>query len=799
MPRQDGGSSSGLKYIPRNRRRRREEDRLHGAFAGGFSSGYFNTVGSREGWKPREDQPQQQQHVSDFMDEQDHNEWGGPAQVARGMATGDDDGDDEEEAESLRLAKGSHNKNKNDPSEDLFSRALSVSSKVVAPPKNVGQQLLFALGWRGSNQVFVPLKDPPKSAFQSSHSTSAEKTSDLQQVSEKEQRILSERRLRKIRIQQQRIHIPPPKLDLAGLGFEAHENAPEFQRYFEKKKRERAHAQEASRRVYKLSNILGEGNADDHETNKDKGKNDVHASYLEYETAQDFIGTKSASGFALNDDDDHDVFDNHPGARTGKRVQGKLAIDEDEYDTFIQDPNSDEDDHDVLEEERQSFPRERQSEIAEKEKSDLGGALAMWAMGDSEKVQEGQVAEKEAPKQQRLAMDGRPVLPGFKPALSNGGDAGSLWNKRFRGPDVPIEYSITPHEFPPDENPMVLQALARGTQLEADDAHRRNLIDQALESTAQAIKSAKHSVPKSKPPPIAASEVFQGLAQSMKDRFTTSSKQNSTEADSTSSPQKTKPVFTATRMSQLFAPNPLLCKRFHVPVPSSVSSQPESADTRGREQTFFEDQVLKAAEGKVKTKLSKPNNPAQVMEQINSAEPPSPSRPSMDVYRSIFDNNAGAESSSSEDEDDKDGGARSTTHPPNEELGSGGKLSLATTTKETPSDDAVLQSSSILHKDDSKDRKASPHDSLSDSDQFTDSSKEDRRRRRKKKSRKHERRKDKKRHKEKRSRRKRHYYSDDESDESIVSENDRERTRKHRKSHKSDRKKRRKERDPAEK
>ena len=26
--------------------------RFHGAFTGGFSAGYFNTVGSEEGWKP---------------------------------------------------------------------------------------------------------------------------------------------------------------------------------------------------------------------------------------------------------------------------------------------------------------------------------------------------------------------------------------------------------------------------------------------------------------------------------------------------------------------------------------------------------------------------------------------------------------------------------------------------------------------------------------------------------------------------------------------------------------------------
>lgn len=49
--------------------------RFHGAFTGGFSAGYFNTVGSKEGWTPstfkssRADRSSQKgQNVTDFMD-----------------------------------------------------------------------------------------------------------------------------------------------------------------------------------------------------------------------------------------------------------------------------------------------------------------------------------------------------------------------------------------------------------------------------------------------------------------------------------------------------------------------------------------------------------------------------------------------------------------------------------------------------------------------------------------------------------------------------------------------------------
>lgn len=51
--------------------------RFHGAFTGGFSAGYFNTVGSKEGWTPqtfsssRDSRAAPQQSVTDFMDEED--------------------------------------------------------------------------------------------------------------------------------------------------------------------------------------------------------------------------------------------------------------------------------------------------------------------------------------------------------------------------------------------------------------------------------------------------------------------------------------------------------------------------------------------------------------------------------------------------------------------------------------------------------------------------------------------------------------------------------------------------------
>lgn len=69
--------------------------RLHGAFTGGFSAGYFNTVGSKEGWAPstfvssrtnrRKDAASGQQKAEDFMDDEDRAD----AEEAKKLQTAD--------------------------------------------------------------------------------------------------------------------------------------------------------------------------------------------------------------------------------------------------------------------------------------------------------------------------------------------------------------------------------------------------------------------------------------------------------------------------------------------------------------------------------------------------------------------------------------------------------------------------------------------------------------------------------------------------------------------------------------
>ncbi|KAH8881411.1 DUF1604-domain-containing protein [Thozetella sp. PMI_491] len=86
-------------YVPLWKQEVRDErgrKRLHGAFTGGWSAGYFNTVGSKEGWTPstfvssrtnrRKDAPNAPQlRPEDFMDEEDLRE----AEESRQIQTSD--------------------------------------------------------------------------------------------------------------------------------------------------------------------------------------------------------------------------------------------------------------------------------------------------------------------------------------------------------------------------------------------------------------------------------------------------------------------------------------------------------------------------------------------------------------------------------------------------------------------------------------------------------------------------------------------------------------------------------------
>jgi hypothetical protein len=115
--------------------------RFHGAFTGGFSAGYFNTVGSEEGFQPatfrssRSDRVEvKRQSVQDYMDEDDG--------LLGGVLTAKEGVDSFVGSEKSMVKSGvaSHRL-----SDEIGS---AISNIILEPANTMGKKLLGLLGWK---------------------------------------------------------------------------------------------------------------------------------------------------------------------------------------------------------------------------------------------------------------------------------------------------------------------------------------------------------------------------------------------------------------------------------------------------------------------------------------------------------------------------------------------------------------------------------------------------------------------------------------------------------------------------
>ncbi|XP_024150811.1 G patch domain-containing protein 1 [Oryzias melastigma] len=124
--------------------------RFHGAFTGGFSAGYFNTVGSKEGWTPStfvsSRQQKADQHLArpeDFMDEEDFSEHGiAPRQIttSREFSSGHRD----EVADKARAVGAQA---------ALIPGDLLLEELITPARSSIGVELLRRMGWREGQGV----------------------------------------------------------------------------------------------------------------------------------------------------------------------------------------------------------------------------------------------------------------------------------------------------------------------------------------------------------------------------------------------------------------------------------------------------------------------------------------------------------------------------------------------------------------------------------------------------------------------------------------------------------------------
>lgn len=134
-------------YVPLWKQDVRDEKgrrRLHGAFTGGFSAGYFNTVGSKEGWAPstfvssRNDRAKKQvARPEDYMDEEDLQELKESRKLVSNVDAMDLTGKEAEQARQTGEGLES------DPMRGALLAAL------LPPPKDsAGARVLMKMGWK---------------------------------------------------------------------------------------------------------------------------------------------------------------------------------------------------------------------------------------------------------------------------------------------------------------------------------------------------------------------------------------------------------------------------------------------------------------------------------------------------------------------------------------------------------------------------------------------------------------------------------------------------------------------------
>ncbi|ODO06894.1 hypothetical protein I350_04254 [Cryptococcus amylolentus CBS 6273] len=128
-----------LEYVPEWKQEVTDEQgrrRFHGAFTGGYSAGYYNTVGSKEGWAPstfkssRTNRANKVQRPEDFMDDEDIQQM-----------------KEDRRLENTETFKDEGFAGQREP---LADRNLpSALESLIAPAQSsIGQQLLQKLGWR---------------------------------------------------------------------------------------------------------------------------------------------------------------------------------------------------------------------------------------------------------------------------------------------------------------------------------------------------------------------------------------------------------------------------------------------------------------------------------------------------------------------------------------------------------------------------------------------------------------------------------------------------------------------------
>ncbi|KAI8809596.1 hypothetical protein BJ742DRAFT_852679 [Cladochytrium replicatum] len=187
--------------------------RLHGAFTGGFSAGYFNTVGSKEGWQPSQFVSSRsnrsnysQAKAEDYMDEEDLQEL-----ASARLPTISEEFDSRKlgEKERMRQSAAAKSIQADGGSSTIGALPKSLIADLIGPGKDaVGVKLLRQMGWREGQGIGPRIKrdrkaDGEEDVYASQHTFAPQ-----------DQRL--------------DLFLVQAKRDVHGLGFDPYAHAPEL-------------------------------------------------------------------------------------------------------------------------------------------------------------------------------------------------------------------------------------------------------------------------------------------------------------------------------------------------------------------------------------------------------------------------------------------------------------------------------------------------------------------------------------------------------------------------------------------
>ncbi|KAF8083693.1 hypothetical protein N665_0756s0011 [Sinapis alba] len=230
------GASGTLKTLPAWKQEVTDEEgrrRFHGAFTGGYSAGYYNTVGSKEGWAPQSFTSSRknragarQQSISDFLDEDEKAEFEGQSLSASSQF------------DTFGFTAAEHSRKQADKEQHERPSAIPgpVHDELIAPaPESIGVKLLLKMGWRRGHSIkdvraSSDARREARKAFLAFSADENTKESSDSLVSETEvETSLGPNFSEDTKFAETTpVYVLNPKQDLHGLGYDPFKHAPEF-------------------------------------------------------------------------------------------------------------------------------------------------------------------------------------------------------------------------------------------------------------------------------------------------------------------------------------------------------------------------------------------------------------------------------------------------------------------------------------------------------------------------------------------------------------------------------------------